>query len=74
MATRIYALAPGLTYTNVQENIGPTATSAAIAIVVDLATTVVSDGATTRTVRKQEVLDAIETLRQYILTDGWPPA
>ena len=74
MATRIYALNPGGYLENVIEAIGPTATSAPIAIVIDLANTIITDGATSRTVNKQDVLNAIDTLRKYIVTDGWPPA
>ena len=74
MATRIYALAPGGQFTVIQENIGPTATSAAVAIVVDLATTVVTEGSTTRTLNKNEVMLALEELKKYIEADAWPPA
>lgn len=74
MATRIYALNPGGYISDVIEAVGPTATSAPIAIVIDLATTVITDGSTTRAVNKQDVLEAIEMIRQRISTDGWPPA
>lgn len=74
MATRIIAVSPGGHYEDVIETVGPTATSAVVAIVVDLATTAVTDGATTRAVNKQEVLSAIETMKRTILKMDWPPA
>ncbi len=74
MATRIYALGVGGRVTDVQENIGPTATSAIVALVIDLATTGVTEGGTTRGPTRNEVLLAIENLKQYLLADNWPPA
>lgn len=75
MATRIYAVNPGapIAISSVQENVGPTATSAAIALVVDLSATV-TDGGGTRTLSRNELLLAIETLEAYLINDQWPPA
>lgn len=74
MATRIWAINPNGQLDDVKENIGPTGTSAIIALVVDLATTAVNQSGVTRTVSREEVLNAIETFRSYILGDTWPPA
>lgn len=77
MATRIYAVAPGGRVTDVIEDVGPTATSAIIAVVVDLTATLVTDGSVasgSRGVRKAEVLQALDTLKEAILADTWPPA
>ena len=77
MATRIYAVNPGdNTPAGVIEDVGPTATSAAISLVIDIATTVVnSTGGTTRVVSKQEILNALEQIMGHIMRkDTWPPA
>lgn len=74
MATRIYAVNPGQTGKDVIEAVGPTATSAIIALVVDLASNV-TDGSGTRGPNRTEVLNALEYLKEYILRDNsWPPA
>lgn len=74
MATRIYATSPGDDEFHVKENVGPTGTSAIIAVVVDLATTGVTDKGVTRGPTRQEVLDAIERVQNWILKKNWPPA
>lgn len=74
MATRIYAVGPAGTVENVQENVGPTATSAIVAVVVDLTASVTGAGGVARTVSKTEVLQALEALEQKIIKDIWPPA
>lgn len=75
MATRIYGVSPGASFqiNSIVEAVGPTATSAPIALVIDLAATV-TDGAATRTVNKEEVLLAIENIKAYILAGNWTPA
>ncbi len=76
MATRIYAVRPGAPFelNSVIENVGPAATSAPINLIVDLATNIVTEGATTRGILKSELLLAIENLKAAILADTWPPA
>lgn len=74
MATRIYAVGPAGHVEDVQENIGPTATSAIVAVVVDLTASVTGAGGVSRTVSKSEVLQALEALEQKIIKDIWPPA
>lgn len=74
MATRLYGVNPGSRMVDVIEAIGPTATSASIVMVIDLASTVVTNGGTTRTVSREEVLLAIDTLKAVIMADTWPPA
>ncbi len=74
MATRIYAVGPAGTVEQVQENVGPTATSAIIAVVVDLASSV-TDGSGSRGPDRAEVLQALQAISQRILNDSqWPPA
>lgn len=75
MATRIYAVGPAGTVENVQENVGPTATSAIIAVVVDLAASVTGAAGVARTVSRAETLQALQAIMQRILNDSqWPPA
>lgn len=74
MATRIYSMNPGQTNYQVNEAVGPTATSGIIAIVVDLAANL-TEGSTTRGPSRREVLDALAEITQYIMRDNsWPPA
>ena len=75
MATRIYGLDPGGSTVDVVEAIGPTATSAIVAVVVDLATNVTGQAGDTRAPSRDEVLLALDNLRAYIYRDNsWPPA
>lgn len=65
MATRIYAGNPGETSIQIRENVGPTATSAVFALVVDLATTT----------SKHDMLQYLKYLTEYVMRDNsWPPA
>jgi hypothetical protein len=45
-----------------------------IELTVELATTAVNVGATTRGILKQEVVDAIDKLKNHIIKGNWPPA
>jgi hypothetical protein len=74
MATRIFAVGPAGTIENVINTVGPTATSAIIAVVVDLTASVTGQGGTSRTVSKAEVLQAMEAIEAKILKSDWPPA
>lgn len=75
MATRIYAVSPDAKSYDVIETVGPTATSAIVALVVDLATTGITDGGVTRGPSKREVLQALEYITEAIIRKNtWPPA
>ncbi len=74
MATRIWAVGPAGTVENVQENVGPTGTSAIIAVVVDLAASVTGAAGTSRTAAKAEVLQALKAIEEKIIKGNWPPA
>jgi hypothetical protein len=76
MATRIWAVGPAGVVENVQENVGPTATSAIIAVVVDLtATAVTGQGGTARGPNQSEVLQALKAIEEFIIKKSkWPPA
>lgn len=73
MATRIFGVNPGGNLQTAIETVGPTATSAIIALVVDLASNL-TDGSGTRGPSKSEVLRAIDTLKAKVMKANWPPA
>lgn len=74
MATRLFAIGPDCVLERVVEVVGSAATSAIINLTVDLATTAITEGGSTRAVKKEEVLRAIQTLEAYIIRKDWPPA
>lgn len=75
MATRIWAGPPDAKLSDIQENVGPTGTSAIVALVVDLSATVSGGpGAASRTISKAEVLKTLEKIREAVINDKWPPA
>jgi hypothetical protein len=74
MATRIFSANPGEQNTSVNEAVGPTATSGVIAVVVDLASNVTDQGST-RGPNKEELLLALDNIKEYIIRNNtWPPA
>ena len=64
MATRIYGLSRGETKKDVTEGVGAAVAADSIELTVDLAASL----------DRQDVLRALDTLKQYILEDTWPPA
>lgn len=75
MATRIYALNPGEISTSVRENVGPTGTSAGIALIIDAAVTITGPGGGATEPSKADVLRALEEIKAYLIRDNtWPPA
>lgn len=45
-----------------------------VELTVELATTAVNVAATTRGILKQEVIDAIDKIKNHIIKGNWPPA
>lgn len=74
MATRAYGVPPGKQQGGIVEFVGSATSSAAIVLTVDLATTAVTEGGTTRGVKLSEVLEALENARNYLIKGNWPPA
>lgn len=76
MATRLYTIGPDARVANVIEGVGAATSSAnLINLTIDLSASLVTGaGGTARTVSKSEVLLALDTLKEYILEDVWPPA
>lgn len=74
MATRLYGANPGYALESVTEGVGSATTSHNVELTVDLATTVVTDGGTTRAITKNEVLLILNLFEQYITRSNWLPA
>lgn len=74
MATRLYGANPGYNLEQVTEVAGSATSAHNVELTVDLATTIVTDGATTRAIQKQEVLIILDLFAQYITRGNWLPA
>jgi len=75
MATRRFALNPGAQNTDVVESVGNATSSAFIEVVVDVADTVVNEGGGTRKITQEELINALENIKEYIMRqNNWPPA
>ncbi len=75
MATRPFGINPNDPSNSVVENVGSACTSAFINVTVDIASTVVTEGSSTRVISKSEFLRALERLKEYIIRQNtWPPA
>lgn len=78
MATRRYKINPGETNVDgneITEEVGAATNSKNIELTVDLAASYVYDGSgVLRAVTKQEVLDALDQLKEHIAHRPWPPA
>lgn len=74
MATRLYALNPNEPLENLVEGVGAAASSKIVNLTVDIATNVVTEGASSRGITKNEVLICLEIYAQHIVRSDWPPA
>lgn len=74
MATRRYKINPGEGEFAITEEVGGAVNSDAVELTVELATTAVNEGAGTRGILKQEVLEALDKIKNHILKGNWPPA
>lgn len=74
MATRRYKINPGEAEESIVEEAGAAVNSDSVELTVELATTAVNDGASTRGILKSEVLEALEKIKNHIIKGNWPPA
>jgi len=74
MATRRYKIEPGEGEFSITEEAGAAINSDTVELTVDLATTRVNSGGSTRAIEKQEVLEALDKIKNHILKGNWPPA
>ena len=73
MATRLWAVGPNQRVEDIVTGVGTANSSAIINVQVDLAASVTDNGVS-RTVKREEVLQAMEEIRQFIVKGQWPPA
>ena len=74
MATRLYKISVGEGEFAVAEGAGSAVVSDTVEVTVELADTAVNEGATTRSVKKEEVLAALDKIKNHILKGNWLPA
>lgn len=74
MATRRYKLSVGEGEFSVTEEVGAAVNSDTVELTVELATTAVNEGGSTRGILKQEVLDILDKFKNHITKGNWPPA
>ena len=74
MATRRYKASPGTKPESVVEEAGAAANSHIVELTVDLDSALVNDNGTTRAIKKSEVLEALDKIKQTIEKGNWPPA
>jgi hypothetical protein len=71
MATRRYGVRPGENEYEVTESVGAAVDSDTVELTVDLAAGL--DGST-RAISREEVVQALDKIRNHILRGSWPPA
>lgn len=69
MATRYYAFNPGNHLEDIVESVGIANSSACVELSIDLSTSKVTDGPTTRAITKSEVLIGLDMFIQQIVRD-----
>lgn len=74
MATRIYAIDPGDNSKGVIEGVGAAASGKSINLTLDIATSIVNEGSGTRVMDRDEVIFALEQIKEHIIRTQWPPA
>jgi len=72
MATRRFKASPGTTL--VVEEVGAANNSHVVEVTIDMATNLVTEGGSTRAIKKQEVLAALDKIKEKIITGNWLPA
>lgn len=73
MATRLYKVSVGEGEFAVAEGAGSAVVSDTVELTVECASTAVNFRGSTRKPDKQEVLDAIEKIKNHIIKNNWPP-
>jgi len=74
MATRLYGISVGEGEFSVTEGVGSAVAADTVEITVELAATAVNTATGQRTIEKQEVLDALDKIKNHIIKGNWPPA
>jgi len=74
VATRRYKVNPGEGEGDVTEEVGAATNSKLVELTVDIATTGVNVGGSTRVIDRSEVLQALRKIENHIIKSNWPPA
>lgn len=74
MATRIYGVSVGEGEFSVTEGVGSAVSADSVEVTVELATDEVNVGSSTRGILKEEVLAALDKIKNHIIKGNWPPA
>lgn len=72
MATRRYKISVGERDTSVVEEAGAAVNSDTVELTVELASTAVNANGTTRSINKFEVLEALEKIKNHIVSNTFP--
>lgn len=76
MATRIYAVNPGDSEFSVTDGVGSANASKNIELTINTSPTLIVDSNSptgSRAITREEVIEAIEKMKNYILRTNWPP-
>lgn len=77
MATRLYSVNPGDNEFQVVQAVGSANTTKNIELTVNTSATLITDSNTatgTRAITREEVVEALLKIKDYILTQNWPPS
>lgn len=75
MAVYLLSVGPNTSLeTLVRGTTSQSASSSIVNVLVDLTTTGVTDNGTTRTIKKEEVLQCLEQCIESLVRGNWPPA
>ena len=70
MATKVFLTSPGVSLESVVEGVGGAVQSSfVVGLTIDLGTTLITEGGTTRSILKSEVIQAMRELEQFIIRD-----
>lgn len=72
MSTILFGGNPGYSLESITEGTGSPTTTHNVELTVDMATTIVNTGATTRQIQRNEVIIILDLFMQYIEKMKWP--
>jgi hypothetical protein len=73
MATVRFKVSPGTKEESIVQEVGAANNSHIVELTVDVATTGVNEGASTRAIKKAEVLECLKKLENWIIKGNWLP-
>jgi hypothetical protein len=72
MSTQIIGGNPGYSLEKITNYVGSPTTSHNVELTIDMATSIVNTGTTTRQIQKNEVIILIDLFKQYLERLNWP--